>query len=385
MTLKRDRVFWTVSLQVAIINIYLGGFGPAQPLLRAEQHTSLTVAGLHGTAMGVAAILAGFVTPHLVHRFGRAAASWLGFGLFAAGVLMFVFCPPVSLTLLATLLGGFGVSTVINTMVTQLSGHYPNDATAAISQSSGISSAGYITGTLSVGAIASTSMSWRLGLLSVIPLAILLYLYARPHISKEHVPAAHGPERGALSMRFWVAWFGFIACISTEFATTFWAAALVKNRVGSSAAISTLSMLAFGIGMGIGRWFGPTLLRRLNLDSKLKSVLIFQFVGFGIFWFSHIMWLSLLTLLVVGAGVSMQFALSSTRLIELSDGRPELAVGRSSLAAGIAIAAAPFLLGVFGDHLGISRAYLMVPVLILIALGTIIAIPTQSRELETSK
>ena len=385
MTLRRDRVFWTVSLQIAIVNIYLGGFGPAQPLLRAEQHTSLTVAGLHGTAMGVAAILAGFISPHLVHKFGRQITSWMGFALFTAGVLMFVFSPPVSLTLLSTLLGGIGISTVINTMVTQLSDHYPKDASAALSQASGISSAGYIIGTLSVGAIASTSMSWRLGLLSVVPLALLLYFYARPYIAKEHIPHESGPERGAMSAQFWIAWFGFIACISTEFATTFWAAALVKDRVGSTAAVSTLSMLAFGIGMALGRWFGPGLLRQLNIDSKLKSVLVFQFIGFGIFWASHIMWLSLLTLLMMGSGVSMQFALSSMRLIGLSGGRPELAVGRSSLAAGIAIAAAPFLLGVFGDHLGISRAYLMVPVLIVIALGTIIAIPTESRKLEASK
>ncbi|MTA67360.1 MAG: MFS transporter, partial [Actinobacteria bacterium] len=149
MTLQRDRVFWTVGFQVAIINIYLGGFGPAQPLLRAQQHTSLTVAGLHGTSMGIAAILAGFVNPHLTHRFGRQITSWIGFAFFCFGVLMFVVCPPVLLTLLATLIGGFGVSTIINTMVTQLSHHFPNDASDAVSQASGISSGGYIIGTLS--------------------------------------------------------------------------------------------------------------------------------------------------------------------------------------------------------------------------------------------
>ncbi|TRZ86632.1 MAG: MFS transporter, partial [Streptomycetaceae bacterium] len=276
MTLQRDRVFWTVGFQVAIINIYLGGFGPAQPLLRAQQHTSLTVAGLHGTSMGIAAILAGFVNPHLTHRFGRQITSWIGFAFFCFGVLMFVVCPPVLLTLLATLIGGFGVSTIINTMVTQLSDHFPNDASDAVSQASGISSGGYIIGTLSIGAIASTSLSWRLGLLSVIPLSLLLYFYARPHISKEHVPHEDGPERGAMSVKFWIAWIGFIACISTEFGTTFWAAALVQDRVRSTPAISTLSMLAFGIGMAMGRWYGPHVLRRFSLDSQLKTVLVFQ-------------------------------------------------------------------------------------------------------------
>jgi fucose permease len=78
----------------------------------------------------------------------------------------------------------------------------------------------------------------------------------------------------------------------------------------------------------------------------------------------------------------MQFALSSLRLIGFSDNRPDLAVGISSLAAGSGIALAPFILGVLGDHLGISRAYLMVPVLILIALAIVILIPSKVSSLE---
>jgi hypothetical protein len=42
-------------------------------------------------------------------------------------------------------------------------------------------------------------------------------------------------------------------------------------------------------------------------------------------------------------------------------------MGKASLAAGTAIGGAPFLLGVLGDSFGISRAYIMVPVLIAIS------------------
>jgi len=80
--------------------------------------------------------------------------------------------------------------------------------------------------------------------------------------------------------------------------------------------------------------------------------------------------------LIVGLGISSQFALSSIRLIGLSDGRPDLAIGKSSMAVGLAIGGAPFALGVLGDHLGISRAYIMVPVLILIAYFIVQFIPS---------
>ena len=102
-----------------------------------------------------------------------------------------------------------------------------------------------------------------------------------------------------------------------------------------------------------------------------------QFLGFGVLWFSHTMWISLIALLTVGLGLSMQFALASLRLIGFSEGRPDLAIGKSSLGTGVAIAAAPFILGVLGDHLGISRAYFMVPALIIIAFATIVAIPSE--------
>lgn len=385
MTLKRDRVFWTIAIQVAVVNFYIGGFGPAQSLLRTQQHTSLTVAGLHGTAMGIASIVAGLISPKLVHRLGRATTSWLGLGIFSAGIVMFVFSPPIQLTLVATLIATFGTSIVVVAMVTQLSHHYPLHPSSAVSQASGISSIGYVIGTFTVGAIASTTFNWRLGLLLAIPASGILYLVTRSVIAADHTPDESGPQRGKLNRKFWISWVGFVACISSEFATSFWAAALLRNRVGSSAAISTICVVALGSGMGLGRWFGPHVLKRASLDNQLKSVMTTQFLGFATLWFSHTLWISLTALLVVGIGISMQFALAAQRLIVFSEGRPDLAIGRSSLGSGVAIAAAPFILGVLGDHLGISRAYLMVPVLIVIAFSTIVAIPsTQSTQASLS-
>jgi MFS family permease len=231
MTLNRDRVFWAVAFQVAIVNFYMGGFGPAQPLLRAQQHTSLTVAGLHGTAIGIASLLAGLVSPKLVHRFGRATTSWLGLSIFGLGVLIFVLSPPIQLTLTANFLAGFGTSIVVISMVTQLSHHFPKHQGSAVSQASGIASGGYVMGTLIVGAIAGTSFDWRLGLLLIVPASIILYLLTRSVISSEHIPDEKGPQKGALNRKFWISWVGFISCIASEFATTFWAAALLQGRL----------------------------------------------------------------------------------------------------------------------------------------------------------
>ena len=377
----RDRFFWVVAVQTAVVNFYLGGFGPAQSLLRADQGTSLTIAGLHGTAMGIASIFAGWANPRIAHKYGRSKASWIGLSIFITGLTLFVVSPPVYITIPATLITGFGVSVVINTMLTKMSHHYGKAAEIAIPQANGIASAGFVIGTALIGTIAIAYPNlWRLGLLLALPVALVLFLVGREKNEDEHVPDEDGPQGGKLSRKFWISWVGFVACISSEFATSFWAAALLKDRVGSTAAISTVAIVALGTGMGLGRWYGGLVLKSLKLDTQLLTIIALQFVGFVGFWLSHNMFISLFCLLAVGMGISMQFALSSIRLIGLSDGRPDLAIGRASLAAGTAIAGAPFLLGILGDNFGISRAYIMVFVLITIAFGIVKAIPSKVHE-----
>ena len=375
---QRDRFFWITATQTAIVNFFLGGFGPAQSLLRADQGTTLTIAGLHGTAMGIASIAAGYANPHLAHKFGRKKSQWIGLSIFSVGLMMFIVSPPVYLTLPAILITGFGTSIVINSMLTTMSHHYGKAAEVAIPQANGIASVGFVTGTALIGTIATLYRDfWRLGLLLALPTVVILMLVGREKEKEEHVPDESGPETGKMSPKFWFAWVGFVACISSEFATSFWSAALLKDRVGSTAAISTVAIVALGTGMGIGRWYGGLALKNLKLDNQLLLIVGIQFIGFTSFWFSHSMVISLLSLLVVGLGISMQFALSAIRMVAFSDGRPDLAIGRSSLGAGIAIAGAPFLLGFLGDNFGISRAYIMVPVLIAIAFAIIKLTPSQ--------
>ena len=380
--IKRDRYFWTIALQTVVVNIFLGGFGPSQPLLRADQGTSLTIAGLHGTALGLASIIAGFANPHLVHRFGRGQTGWIGIGVFSVGLIAFVSSTAVPVTITAALITGIGISTVINNFVTSLNAHYDKKiSSVAIMQANAIASAGYVTGTLIVGSIATAYRDlWRFGLLLALPLAAFLYFVMRDKSPEEHVPSEHGPQSGRLSFKFWISWIGFVAMISSEFATSFWAAALVIDRTDSSPAISTLVIAALGTGMGLGRWFWGRILKRWHPDQQLIIIIGVQFIGFAVLWFSHNLLLSFIALLAAGLGISSQFALGSLRMIGLSNHRPDLAIGKASLGAGLAIGGAPFLLGVLGDAFGISRAYIMVPVLILIAYLTVQFVPSHVEE-----
>jgi predicted MFS family arabinose efflux permease len=368
LKVERDRFFWTVALQTVVVNFFLGGFGPAQSLLQKDQGTTLVIAGLHGTSMGLASIAAGLSLPRLAHKFGRTNSGWLGLVVFSIGLIAVATLPTAPMTIAATFVTGFGISTVINAFVTSMNDHYGAKAPLALAQANGIASVGYVTGTALIGSVAKYQPHfWRIALLACLPLAAYLFFMRREKTVEAHIPPTEGRQGGRLPRLYWFTWIGFVASISTEFATAFWASSLVEDRTKATAAISTIAIVALGTGMGFGRFFGGKILHRLTLDNQLITILALQFLGFFGLWFSHTLVYSLAMLLLIGVGISMQFALTSLRLISHSDGRPDLAIGTSSFGAGIAIAGAPFLLTVLATHLGISRAYLMVPVLIVFA------------------
>lgn len=377
-TFQRNGQFWLLALQVATVNFFTGGFGPSQALLREDQGTSLGVAGLHGTAMGVAAIFAGTLNSKIVHRFGRANATWIGLIIFAIGIIFFVFAPPVQFTLLATFIAGFGVSTVINNVNTAGSHAFAERSHTAVAQINAIAIAGFVTGNFVIGATANiVRQEWRIGLLVTIPFIFALFIKGRKFEPESHVPDESGPQRGKLSRGFWISWIGFFISISAEFAISFWSATLISVRTDASAAISTLAIIAFGTGVGTGRWYAGRVLQRFHADEQLKLALTLQFFAFGLFWSSNYLILSLITLFFVGLGISVQFPLFTLRLVAFSEGRPDLAIGKSSIAAGIAIASSPLLLGILGDNLGISRAYIMVPILITLGFTMVLLSPSK--------
>ena len=355
----------------------MGGFGPAIPLLQAEQGTSAAIAGLHGTALGIASIIAGYLNAPMVHRYGRYKSMWIGLAIFNIFAIAFVIFPEPWQTIPAMLFAGIGVSTVVNNSFTYLSFHYANNSARAVSQANGVNSAFFLAGNFIIGVIAGTTFSWRLGLLACVPFTLALYFFVGRHHDPEHIPDEEGPQRGSLSGQYWIAWIGLTFSIAAEFAFAYWSSALVHLRTGLSPARSITLVLGYPLGMVIGRWFGTYVFPQLSRDRRLTILITLQFLGFVIVWNSHQILLSFLGILLFGLGTSMQFALTSLRILHFGGDKPDLAMGKSSLAAGIAIGGSPFLLGFLSDQIGISRGFLMVPISIGFALLVVLLVPSQ--------
>lgn len=381
-TYRRDTVFWLAALQTGCFGLFMGGFGPALPLLQQQQGTSAAVAGLHGTALGLASIIAGSFNAQIVHRFGRMNSVWLGLAIFNAGGLGFVLLPYAWQTIIAILIAGVGLSTTVNNTFIKLSIHYAQHSARATSQANGVNSAFVLLGNFIIGVIASSSFSWKCGLLLCIPFTVVLYLALGRHENFEHTPEESGHQRGSLSGKYWISWIGMSFCIAAEFAIAFWAAALLRNKTDISAPLATTLVLAFPLGMMTGRWFGTYLFPYMDIDKRLKFIITLQGLSFMVFWTSEILVTSFVALLFVGFGTSMQFALSTLRLLRFGKDKPDLAMGKSSLGAGLAIGLSPLFLGSLADRFGIVNAFLLVPTLVVLAFVIVALVPSDDREME---
>ena len=377
-TFRRTKHFWFLTGQTAIVNFFISGFGSAQSLLRADQGTSLKVAGLHGTALGLASITSGLLNSRIVHALGRKKTVWLGLGIFSFGLTCLALAPNVQLTIISAYITGFGVSMTINNTTASTSEDFAENRQVALNQSNaiGISVGGL--GILTVGFVASVFPDfWRLSMLLCLLLIPYLFFFVRDKEGEHHTPPEHGRQTGKVSAGFLASVVAFFLSIACEFGISFWSAALLSDRVGSSAAISTLAVVTFVSGIAICRWFIAPIFHKVHIDDQLRFAFLFQCASFMLFWFSHNMLLSLIALFGVGIGVAIQFPMFSVRIIAFSENRPDLAIGYNSLAAGSAIAISPFMLGVLGDSFGISRAYLMIPILMLIAVTLISLFPSK--------
>lgn len=376
-TLVRDRVTWLIYSQLAVYGYFVYGFGPSVLLLRDDQQVSRTVSGLHGTALATGAVLAGLVGARLVRRWGRALVLRVGLSGLAVGVLVFSSATALPVTLVGALVAGTFGALMLNTDSAVLSDHHGDAGSAAISEANALAASTGLLAPLVIGGVAATSLGWRPGFALAAVLALVLLLASarvavpRPaihHVDTGPVAAAgSGTRASRLPRRYWVAWAVLVLCISTEFSMTIWAADLLRQQAGLSAGAAAGSLSALIAGIAIGRVVGGRLALRRTPASLLAGSLGITAAGFLLFWSATTPWLALPGLLVMGLGIAVQFPLSVARAIAAAEGRPDQATARLSIGAGLAIGGAPFLLGFMADQFGTRRAFLIVPVLLVLA------------------
>lgn len=221
---------------------------------------------------------------------------------------------------------------------------------------------------LVVGLTVAIGLGWRPAMLLLLPVVALLGLlgrqvrYPAPQLEPDH----HGGSR-RLPTVYWIGWAVVTAGIAVEFCMTLWAADILHARFHLSPAASSAGVTAVIAGMCIGRVVGGRLALRVAVDRLLYSALVVCAIGFTAFWLTTLAALAIGGLLVSGLGIALLYPLGLSRAIDASEGRPDLATARVGLGAALASGGGPFLLGALADQVGIHGAFLVVPVLLVVA------------------
>ena len=190
--------------------------------------------------------------------------------------------------------------------------------------------------------------------------------------SRDDVPAV-ASGNGRIPRTFWIVMVAASAAAGAEFGVNYWGASLLAENTTAAASTVTAAMSAPVAGVAVGRTFGARLALRLSAHSLLAGGWVLALLGFVVFWRAGSIALAATGMFVIGLGLSVVYPLLLDRAVLLMPDRSDRAMALVSPFVGAAIGLAPFVLGALAASVGISAAFLMVPLIMVVGLGAVLA------------
>ncbi len=347
---------------------------PIMPFLREELQISYTLGGLHATMFAAGSVVASFISPVLIRRFGRRHVFWWGITGMLIGALLLASAPHVIFTLGSVLLmaiAGVSAMVIITAGLVDL---YGSQSTIALSEANVTASVGATIVPLLVGWLAATGIGWRAAFgLPVLLLAVMLWT-ARHDPVPGDLPRATAratappPRRVRLPVAFWLFWMVLMLGVAVEWSVALWAADQLIAARGVAPETAALLVSFFFGAMLLGRIVGSRLAHHTASDQVLLLSLLVAGLGVPIFWLAPNLVLGLVGLVITGLGIGNFFPMGLSAAMGTVSEHTDVASAQALLAGGVAMLFAPFLLGALADLIGIQGAFASVPVLVLVML-----------------
>ncbi len=377
--LHRDAVTFSAYLTLTGWAWFLYGFGAMLPLLVDEQGISRTLGGLHVTAQACGGLIAGALVAPAVRRVRRRGAVIIALLLIVVGIALLSVGAPTALTLFAALVLGTGGSlsiTVINPILIQ---HHADAGSAAISEANAVAAGVGLISPLAVGAGIQAGLGWRPALLvTAAVMLVAAWWFARvvrpePAVDAGLPPRGSGP--GRLPREIWPLMAVVVLCVGVEFSMTTWTAELLRQDIGLSDSSAAKGVSAIVAGMAVGR----LLLSRLALRWPPRPLLYLAIgvavAGWLLLWTASSPGQAVAGLVLAGLGIGGHFPLSLSLMLAHAHGQQDQASGALSIGVSAGIGLAPFALGALADATSVHLAFLVVPGLLVVAVGVLVAAP----------
>ncbi len=342
---------------------WIYAFGPALALLRTELHFSYTMLGVYSALWSGGAAVAGLVFGPVTGRLSRTALVWSSAVGGVAGVSLFVAARSTTWTLLGAFAGGLAGTILLSVSQAILSDqHGPRRDRALVEANAGAAACAVLTPVI-LGGLQATAVGWRAAM--ALPALALAWLYLRyrrvPLPARAAVRAA---GRSRLPAACWYLAALVAVGIAVEFCVIYFGAELLATT-GLSATAAATAMSAFYLGILLGRIGAAVLTRSAGRTVPLVWLSLGDAAaGFALFWLAGAPVPAVAGLFVCGLGVANLYPLSLALALAAAPEHGDAVNARVQLLGGVFVVTAPYLLGSLADHLGLTVAFTVEPVLV---------------------
>ncbi|HEX6887876.1 MAG TPA: MFS transporter [Candidatus Nanopelagicales bacterium] len=411
VTFTRTRLSWLLYATNGAAAFFIYAVGPATPLIAKDLGISLQLAALHGTASAASLLLFGVVGAPVIRRLGRPRSIRAALLTMTVGALLLILAPMLAVSLLGVFLAGLGTALASTTANATLADAYRDAAPTVLTESNAAAGWVGLLAPLFMGLFLAAGLGWRVGLAVSIPLFLALAVIVPRAAARAAVPAgevhdrppavaatvevrvaeaepvvtaAAGPapaaqesagpgrHRPRVAAVFWVVMAAVFAAAGAEFGVNYWGATLLAENSGAATGAVTAAMSAPIAGVAVGRTLGARVALHVPAHRMLVAGWLLALVGFVGFWLPSSFVLATIGLFVIGLGLSVIYPLLLDRAVLLAPGHSDWALSVSYPFVGIAIGTAPFVLGTLAAAVGVSSAFLLVPLLMAMGLGAVV-------------
>ncbi|MCB0076158.1 MAG: MFS transporter [Anaerolineales bacterium] len=370
----RSRFTWLAYLMLAYFAYLQLSLGPVMPLLRAELSLSYSLGALHATVFAFGSVLIGLSGERINRRLGNHATFWGGSAALALATLAFISGQTIAVTLPAIFLMGVTGSMVITIVQSLLSYEHGVNRAPALLEANLAALVAATLAPLLIGSFERWGLGWRSAVL--VPLAAWL-LMALTNLRRP-VPEAPLEEEaakaaGRLSRRYWLYWLAMFFGIAAEWCLALWSADFLVAAAALPAATAALLLSVF-MAAGIAARLAVSIVgRRVRPSTLLLLAHTVILLSFPLLWLATALPLRVAGLFIAGFGAYALFPLALAAALNAEPRRTAQASARLALAGGGAILINPQLLGMLADQIGLARAFGVVPLYVVLAMGATIA------------
>jgi len=374
---RRDRSTWVAYAQMGTYGAFVYALGASTLLLRDEQLTSRTVAGLHASAWALGLVVMSAANAKVTRRWGRGRSMRLGSILMIIGIAGYTSGLPTLVTTVSVFIAGLGGALMVAGLSAFIAVQQGAAAPAAVSEANAVGAVAGLVAAGAVGVGVVLTLGWRPALWSLMLVLIVVEIWRGAGTSAFNISApSHGVARKTrLPALFWWTCAVMLPAAGVEYCVALWSAEFLREQGGLGSGAAAASLTSVVAGLIIGRSVGSRIAERWDPERLLAFAFALAAVAFMVVWSSNQPLVMLAFLFLTGCGIGLHWPLAIARTIRVIPEQADRASGIGLLAAGLAVMTAPFALGVLADAFGLRTAFLVVPVLSLLGVILVLARP----------